>query len=181
MTPTRTGPARGAPAWDLLIVDGHSLMHREPDAATLLAAGRTLPARRCLVERLERLVGSIARQVEIVFDGQGRGGAGEEFSGSPVGVTFSPSGTTADLVIERKVRATPDPRRVLVVTSDRLERESVDAAGAAHMGCGDFLEWIRTAESDLTRTIRRPGARAPGLSLGDCFPDPPARAEDRGG
>jgi predicted RNA-binding protein with PIN domain len=180
MTPSRSAQARG-PAWDLLVVDGHSLMHREPTAKAHLGAARMLSARRCLIERLERLTGSIAGQIEVVFDGQGRGGAGEEFSGSAVHVTFSPSGTTADLVIERRVRAAPDPRRVLVVTSDRLERESVDAAGAAHMGCGDFLEWIRTAEEDLARTIRRPVARAPGLSLGDCFPDVATRPEERGG
>jgi predicted RNA-binding protein with PIN domain len=180
MTRPRAGSGRPA-ARDLLIVDGHSLMHREPAAADHLAAGRQMIARRCLVERMERLTGLIADRIWVVFDGQGRGGAAEEFSGSPVRVLFSPAGTTADLVIERQVREAADPRRVLVITSDRLERESVDAAGADHMGCGDFLDWIRREESELDRAGRASRARGPAPSLGDLFPSGPVRNGERGG
>ncbi|MDZ4197747.1 MAG: NYN domain-containing protein [Kiritimatiellia bacterium] len=162
---------------DLLIVDGFSLLHRHPESLAILNAGRAYPARRFLVGEIGRICGALAERTIVVFDGQGDGGPAEDFAGIPVEVCYSPSGTTADLVIERLVRQAPDPDRVLVVTSDRQERESVDAAGARHMGCGDFLEKLKSLSAELDRAARTTAARAPPNRMDDWFPKDGLKAE----
>lgn len=134
-----------------ILIDGHSLLHRMPACAAAHRAGRLYEARRRLVQRLEQVAGAIGGRVTVVFDGRADGGPSIEESGGPVDVIFSPARLSADAVIERRVAADARPARILVVTSDRLERETVDAAGADTMSCGDFLAWCRTVEENLSR------------------------------
>ena len=145
-----------------ILVDGHSLLHRMPACAAAHRAGRLYEARRRLVERLERVAGAIGGQVTVVFDGRADGGPSVEESGGPVEVVFSPARLSADAVIERRVAAAARPGQILVVTSDRLERETVDAAGADTMSCGDFLAWCHTVEERLSERC------APGRAGGNA-------------
>lgn len=175
----RSRRAPRPPGADTLIVDGFSLLHRMPEARALLEAGRFHPARRMLVNRLERAAGALADRVVVVFDGRGEGGPAEDFAKSAVDVRYSPAGTTADLVIERMVRESPNPERILVVTSDRQERDSVDAAGARHTGCGDFLDRLQGVETNLAESARATRRTAPPNPLGDWFPDRPEGSPPR--
>jgi predicted RNA-binding protein with PIN domain len=143
-------------AW--ILVDGFSLLYREAGALSALKAGRRFEACRRLVRRLDRLAGLLADRLTIVFDGQGAGGPSDEALDVAVEVVFSPSGQTADTVIERMARDAERPQDVLVVTSDRMERETVDSSGAASMGCTDFLAWVEREERALDR---RGGPRPP--------------------
>lgn len=81
----------------------------------------------------------------MVFDGTGPGGPGEEGIDAGVEVVFSPAHQTADTVIERMVLQAPDPHAVLVVTSDRRERETVEGGGGASIGCSDFIARMKSA------------------------------------
>ena len=171
MKKKQSGGTGSAPLYEVLIVDGFNLIHRDPESAALLTAGRLYPARRRLIEKLERVTGAIARRIHVVFDGRGEGGAEEDFDGSAVEITYSPSGTTADLVIERLVRKSQKPESLLVVTSDRMERDSVDASGARHMGCGEFMEWIQKVSEDLNRAARQAANKTPANPLGEWFPE----------
>jgi predicted RNA-binding protein with PIN domain len=155
-----------------LIIDGFSLLHRDEAILAAHRAGRLMPARQRLVARVEPVAGSLARRTTVVFDGRGEGGPGEEFAASAIEVLFSPSGLTADSVIERLVRTASAPAGVLVVTSDRRERENVGAAGAQSMGCGDFLEWLAREERGLAARIARRGRAAPRHTLGDHLGPP---------
>lgn len=173
-------------AW--IIVDGFSLLYREAGILPVLKAGRRFEACRRMVRRLDRLAGLLADRLTIVFDGQGAGGPSDEALDVAVEVIFSPSGQTADTVIERMARAAERPQDVLVVTSDRMERETVDSSGATSMGCTDFLAWVEREERALDR---RGGPRppAPGggwpATLGDRIDARPAKdrpaRENRGG
>jgi len=75
-------------------------------------------------------------------------------------------------VIERLAHAAPRPEEILVVTSDRAERDTVDAAGALTLGCTDFLHALTTAENTLRRTASGLKHQAPHSVLGDFFPKP---------
>jgi predicted RNA-binding protein with PIN domain len=172
-----------------IIVDGFSLVYREAQILPALQAGRRFEACRRLACRLDRLAGLLADRITVVFDGQGAGGPSEEALDLAVEVVFSPSGQTADTVIERMARAAPRPEEVLVVTSDRRERETVDSSGAASMGCTDFLAWIEREERALaqrdTAARRRPPPGSWSSALGDQLDehlgkDRPVR-ENRGG
>ena len=152
-----------------LIIDGYSLLHRDPAYADILRRSITL-ARQQLVRAVEPLAGSLAQRITIVFDGVSEGGAGEGYESGAVELIFSPAHQTADAVIERMVHEAPEPTQVLVVSSDRRERETASAAGAQTMSCGDFFEHCEA----LRREVRRQGGsisrKAPRATLGDFFP-----------
>ena len=152
-----------------LIIDGYSLLHRfDPEGARRPAGLQS--ARQKLVRHIEDTSAGRADRVTIVFDGQQAGGGGEGYESPAVEVLFSPSGRTADTVIERLVQECPTPETILVVSSDRLERQTVSARGAQTMGCGDFL-----AEGEQRRQHRPSRATRPTKplrsTLGDYFPE----------
>lgn len=153
-----------AGALDWLLIDGYSLLHRDPVSKPLL--GRDLGlARQLLVRRVEGIAAHWAPRVTLVFDGRGRGGAGDH---EPLQTTlelyFAPTQLTADSVIERWVYSHPAPERILVVTSDRAEIQTVTAAGAQYLGCDDFL--ARAPQAPRAR----PAKQMSGSRLGDFFP-----------
>ena len=152
-----------------LLIDGYSLVHRDP---RLTSASSLMNIRRRLVQRLEGLLGEAADHITVVFDGRDHFTPDREDAASQVEIVFSPGHQTADTVIERMVQQSPRPDDILVVTSDRLERETVMAAGAHTMSCGEFLEWSENCERGMAR--RAAGARqsAPRATLGDFFPKP---------
>ena len=59
-----------------------------------------------------------------------------------------------------------------MITSDRAERVTVDAAGAQSMGCTDFLHELALAENTLRRSASGLMQRGPKPTLGDFFPKP---------
>lgn len=159
-------------AYPHLIIDGYSLLHR--DARTRALLGRSLAlARRSLLEQLERHGAAMADAITVVFDGKG-GQTGPAFESRHVGVVFSDSARTADTVIEQFVHSHPQPGSLWVVTSDRLERETVEAAGANSMSCGEFLERLQTCSVATSRRISAPSARLR-PTLGDLMPPGPRR------
>lgn len=151
---------------DWIIIDGHSLLHRDPECAALQHAHKGAQARLRLLGKLAAVAGRLAPRWTIVFDGRDTGGPGDEVVPPGFDVRYSPASLTADTVIERLAADAPRPDRVLVVTSDRLERETVDAAGARSMGCTDFLDLCRTATAATPNATRRPPLRP---TLGDAL------------
>jgi predicted RNA-binding protein with PIN domain len=154
------------PAW--LIIDGYSLLHRfDPEGARRPA--RLQSARQKLVRHVEEIAAGRTDRVTIVFDGREAGG-GEGYESPAVEILFSSAGRTADAVIERLVQDCRTPETILVVSSDRLERQTVSARGAQTMGCGDFL-----AEGEQRRRHRArspaPSSPAHRPTLGEFFPD----------
>jgi uncharacterized protein len=152
-------------AW--LIIDGYSLLHRDPELNPLLRSNLAV-ARQLLIRKVERVAADLADHTTIVFDGKG-GAQLPDVGDTVLEILFAPLHRTADTVIEQLVHADAEPARVLVVTSDRLERQTVEAAGADSMSCGDFLDRIRAR----TESLARPRTKRPdkGSSLGDFFPE----------
>lgn len=149
-----------------MIIDGYSLVYRDEALAGLARRNLAL-ARHRLVRLAEGLVGRVVDRVTIVFDGIERG-RGEGYEGSGVEVLFAPAYLTADGLIERMVASSKDPAALLVVTSDRMERETVSAAGAETLSCGDFMLQYGP---DAPRAGRSRAAGGRG-TLGDFFPKP---------
>ena len=150
-----------------LIIDGYSLMHRDPEFAE-----RTSPlmtARQKLVRKIEEVAGSLAERITIVFDGAEAGGR-EGYESPAVQVVFSPRDKTADTVIERMVQGQPDPERVMVVTSDVMERQTVAAARVQTMSCGDFLDLLNRHARQIHRQAQPKKGPPAGPKLGDFFP-----------
>jgi uncharacterized protein len=151
-----------------IIVDGYSLLHRTGKPG--VRPGNLQTARQHLVRKLEEVAGALAERITVVFDGAGRGGR-EGHEASSIEVVFSPSDKTADTVIERMVHESGEAAGILVVTSDRMERETTAAAGADTMSCGDFLELCERTRSALSRQASTPRSGSSRSKLGDFFPD----------
>jgi ribosomal protection tetracycline resistance protein len=152
-----------------LIIDGNNLIHASPDLGD--SAGRDFNlARRQLVHELDELVSVLAEHITVVFDGA-HGGKQTGFESSAVEVIFSPSHFTADSVIERLAARTLDRDSAMVVSSDSLERHTVEASGVQSLSCRSFLDEMRLAQTHLRRqlreTVRKPGGRN---NLGHFFP-----------
>lgn len=154
-----------------LIIDGSSLLHRDPGIAPLLQQDRSR-ARLELIRKLARLAPGLADRTTLVFDGRGTARADRDLSITALEVLYSGSSVTADTIIERLVHEAPDPGGILVVASDRAELETVAAAGAQTMACGSFLDHLTGSERDAARIQRRRRKLFDGSRLGDFFPDP---------
>ena len=137
-----------------LIVDGYSLLHRDRAAKKLIGQNLAL-ARRSLLEKLERHGDAIAEKITVVFDGRGAQD-GEPIESRHIEVIFSDGSKTADTVIEQFVAAHPRPQTLWVATSDRMERETVEAAGASTMPAIELLERLETAARQTTQKIKTP-------------------------
>ncbi len=151
---------------DWLLIDGYSLLYRARALSKL--SGRNLAVERhLLIRKVEQGASDWADRITIVFDGRATKLGNDEIP-STVEVLYAPGHLTADSVIERLVYANPESARILVVSSDRAERETVAAAGADTLSCGEFLDRIEGRTSHHRR--RPPSAEGRAARLGDFFP-----------
>jgi predicted RNA-binding protein with PIN domain len=151
--------------YNRLIIDGYNLLHKDPILSELIRSDQQ-SARHRLVRMVEPTALRMARLTTIVFDGR-EFGEDPALTSKQLEVFFSPSNLSADSVIERIVCRCESPEKVLVVTSDRAEQETVLSAGAQTMSATEFLDRCnRTTPPSAPRT---PPGKTP--RLGDIFPE----------
>ena len=148
--------------YEWLIIDGYNLLHQEGELAALLRTDCHL-ARNRLVRMAEATAQKMAAQTTIVFDGR-EAGADAALTGKYLEIYFSPANLSADTVIERLVCKHASPGKILVVTSDRAECDTVSSAGAHTMSSHEFLA---RCESDAKRKTgkRTPPGQQPKLGV----------------
>jgi predicted RNA-binding protein with PIN domain len=152
-----------------ILVDGYSVLHTWPRFVTRKARQLSLQQRReMLVGALRQYADHSRRRVTVVFDAYA---AKHKAEGSEpthgVEVLFSERGKTADDMIERLVGKAGDKGKVLVVTSDNAERQTVEAMGAnttsAEIFEGDVEAVLRELAGEVRlHTRRRPLGPRPG-------------------
>lgn len=163
-----------------LIIDGYNLIHRPGDYRPGNYRNGNGPhdlagKRRCLIQLLEKTVGILAERITVVFDGRsnGDGRSGErpdELESSVVEVLFSPRSKTADTVIEQLVFQAGAMGGIVVITSDRLERETTEAAGAQTMACSVFCDQLNDVLARIGRELSLPGVKpSPAIPIGNPF------------
>ncbi len=150
-----------------LIIDGYSLLYRDDSLARLRPDNMRL-AREQLIRKIDRLSDALAPVVELVFDG--RASSRERIDTGHLQIIYSPGDKTADTVIEQMVHTDAAPADVCVVTSDRLECDTVSAAGAQVMSCLSFLEWLDRLGREVVRHQKK-SAPSRRFTLGDMFPE----------
>ena len=152
-----------------LIIDGYSLLHRDPELQPL-TRGQLELARHVLIDKIARVCDMMALRTTIVFDGQSRGRDAGASSAS-IDVIYSHGHETADTVIEIMTTQAEKPESILVVTSDRAEMNVVLAAGAQVMSCAGFMDHCNEHGRRVTDRIRQARSRNTPHRLGDHFPD----------
>ena len=151
---------------DWLIIDGYNLLHTEDALAQLLRTDLQL-ARHRLVRMVEATALRMAKQTTIVFDGR-EGGQDEALTSKHLEIYYSPGKHTADTIIERLTARYPAPEKILVVTSDRAEADTVLSSGAQVISSQEFMALCRIDAGQSVRKHTRPGKEP---KLGDLFPD----------
>ena len=142
------------PRW--ILVDGYSVLHVWPRFATRKARQASRQQRREMLVKLLRQYADRHRcRVTVVFDGY----AAKHKSEGPeltqgVEVLFSEKGKTADDLIERLVGQTEPKAGILVVTSDNMERRTVESLGAHSTSAEVFEEEVDAALRELASEVR---------------------------
>ncbi|MBA4387943.1 MAG: hypothetical protein C0404_08170 [Verrucomicrobia bacterium] len=154
---------------DHLIIDGNNLIHLAK--GKFLAGTRDFAAaRRSLATQIDELAGGLAGKVTIVFDGT-IGGRDDSFKVANLDIIYSESHVTADRIIERMVSSSREPAKILVVTSDRSERHTVEAAGGEVTSCSVFVEMMEDSKKALKSGMKKLQQQSKGPTLGDFFPE----------
>jgi predicted RNA-binding protein with PIN domain len=144
------------PTW--VLVDGYSVLHfwrkliqRERGRKQVGAEARDK-----LIHLMRQYADAAGCRVTLVFDGYGAKHHPDATDHGPgIEVVYSQQGKTADDVIERLVASAPDRSTILVVTSDNLERQTVDSLGAGSMSCEMFEAEAELALQRLGVLVRQ--------------------------
>ena len=139
-----------------ILVDGYSVLHAWPRFATRRARRLSLQQRRdMLVRLLRQYADHYRRRVTVVFDGYAAKRKPETTEPTHgVEVLFSEHGKTADDLIERLVGQSEHKADTLVVTSDNMERQTVEAMGVHTMSAELFEAEVDSALRDLAAMVR---------------------------
>lgn len=147
-----------------LLVDGSNLVHAWPELRRTLRTEGPEIARGRLVEQLRPIHDTERSRVTIVFDGRGAELSIDRPSGeNTFSVLYTPSGTTADDVIEQLVAQAKPPALTTVATGDQAERETIEALGAHWVSPDQLDAWVKrsgAAQSSAVRENNQRTARA---------------------
>ena len=123
------------------IVDGNNVMGQTPGWHRDKSA-----ARRNLVDRLAGFARKKRARVTVVFDGEPDLGMPDSSAVRGVKILYSDKGSDADTRIRKLVENSPDPRGLVVVTSDRQLASLVRWRGAKVVRSGEFRRQMEEAE-----------------------------------
>ena len=127
------------------IVDGNNVMGQTPGWHRDKSG-----ARRKLVKQLAEFAHAKKARVTVVFDGEPDRLMPEASARRGVKILYAEKGSNADARIERLVESSPDPRGLVVVTSDRHLAFVVRSRGAAVVRSGEFRKQIEHALTSAT-------------------------------
>lgn len=151
-----------------LIIDGYNLLY-QISAGSL--KGDLARLRKDLLIQLEPLVNVLARRITVVFDGRLDEILDKEKESEVIDVVYSPSHLSADTVIATLVWKADRPEDILVVTSDRVERDAASASGADTMASSIFISMMKDQQCRLSAKIKQMNKRHENVTLSDYFPD----------
>jgi predicted RNA-binding protein with PIN domain len=144
-----------------VLVDGYSVLHAWTRFATRKTRRQSLQQRReALIGVLRQYADHTGRKVTAVFDGYAAKHKPEVADATAgVEVLFSERGKTADDAIERLVAQAANRGQILVVTSDGMERQTVETLGSQSMAAEVFEAEVEAALAELGRLVRSHGRR----------------------
>ena len=143
-----------------LILDGYNLIHAIPEVRDAMRSYGITVARERFQELTLCLHDPGKVRLTIVYDGQG----GKIDVDQPIpddpgyAIVYSPSGVSADEVIERLVTNADAPDRILVATKDHAIAQTIAASGAFALTPDELMDRIQRVTSVQRRVLQ--GKRA---------------------
>ena len=124
------------------IVDGNNVMGQTPGWHRDRSR-----ARRVLLDQLACFARLKKARITVVFDGAPDRDLPDGSAFQGVRVLYAQQGSDADTRIERLVESSPDPRGLIVVTSDRRLSLAVRSSRASTVRSGEFRRELEHAVS----------------------------------
>lgn len=141
------------PECDHLLIDGYNLIHTEPDWKRWLKSD-SMRSRRLLSDWVRSIHDVDGVRTSVVFDGRGSDTTVEyPYNDRTFTYIFSPSGLTADSVIEHMVGKSTSPDRLCIGSDDRILQHTVLALGAQVFSKNELGSWVASCERRLRRMI----------------------------
>jgi len=134
-----------------LIVDAHSMIFAWDDLRELHDSS-TVAARDELIRQMTSYQDVTTERVVLVFDGQGET-TKTEHEDDGIQILYSPSGITADQIIERLAGKYAHNRRLTVASRDRGVLDTCSSFGANAISARALYELLERAKRELSRRI----------------------------
>jgi len=158
-----------------LLIDGYNLLHVSGVFPSPVGPPTLERTRKALLDRLvQSLPPKLLPHAVIVFDAaQAPPGLPHEAIHEGLDIRFARRGTSADALLEELIAAEPDPRNLLVVSSDHRVQRAARQRGARYM---DSQAWWSELHQSQASSPRTDDPEKESLQLENPFP--PGYASD---
>jgi len=145
----------------ILLIDGYNLLHAAGMGQTDYRPGDLLRCRtRLLRFLLDRLSAAEIKATTVVFDARDPPpDRPAQIVISGIRVLFANPGGDADVLIQKWLTHHPSPRRVTLVSSDRVLQRAARSSGAKFVGSEDFVDTLERRNGSST-TSRRSSSKS---------------------
>jgi len=136
-----------------LLIDGYNVIHACQPFQSVLKKNLDA-ACKLLIEHIVPLHSNEKLRTTIVFDGKGLDIQIEHPTNDPsFSVLFTPSGTTADTLIEQLVFNSQHKNPFIVVSADNALIQTVSSMGAHALTPSDFKDWLERSNKAQSSKI----------------------------
>lgn len=134
----------------IIFVDGYNVINSWPNLKNEKNYSFD-GARQTLIDKMHNYSAYEKCKIIIVFDAQNskRNTEYKEATNKNISVVFTKDGETADSYIEKEVHSMGRKYEVYVVTSDRLEQETIFQRGAVRVSSLEFYNEIIKTENNI--------------------------------
>lgn len=134
----------------IIFIDGYNVINSWPNLKSEKKYSFD-GARQTLVDKMHNYSAYEKCKIIIVFDAQNskRNVEYKDITNRDVSIVFTKDGETADSYIEREVHTMGRKYEVYVVTSDRLEQETIFQRGAVRVSSLEFYNEVIKTEQDI--------------------------------
>lgn len=135
----------------IIFIDGYNVINSWPNLKSEKKYSFD-GARQTLIDKMHNYSAYEKCKVIIVFDAQNskRNVEHKEATNKNISIVFTKDGETADAYIEREVHNMGRKYEVYVVTSDRLEQETIFQRGAIRISSLEFYNEVIKTEHNIT-------------------------------
>lgn len=133
-----------------IFVDGYNVINNWPDLNKQKEISYE-SARQSLIDKVHNYGVYNGFHIVLVFDAYKVHGNIEkrEVLNKNISVVFTKDGETADAYIEKKVNSLGRKHEVAVVTSDKLEQQTIFQRGAVRISCLEFYNEVKKMEKSI--------------------------------
>ena len=138
-----------------LLIDGYNILHTWPALKDFLPGNIDI-ARDRLGDAVRIIHDYDGIRTTLIFDGRSREiEVVRPSNESTFSFLYTPSGETADKIIEQLVAKANKPQGIFVATRDNMIRETVRALGAQTLSPEALVDWVHACERRQTEKLKR--------------------------